>query len=65
MSKNGTIPPGTPAPVSGEFEVIGPRGGDTGKEVTAIRGRPLPPPPKPGMTYRIHRPAHNKSGKPR
>ena len=30
--------PGEPAPVSGEFEVVGPRGGDTGKERTAVQG---------------------------
>jgi uncharacterized protein (DUF486 family) len=39
--------PGQNAPVSGEYEIVGPRGGDTGKERTAIKGRPLPPTPKP------------------
>jgi hypothetical protein len=63
MSKK-VLPPGSTAPRSGEYELIGPRGGDTGKERTVVRGEPLPPTPKPGMGYRIHRPAHNKSGKP-
>jgi hypothetical protein len=57
--------PGQPAPVSGEYEIRGPRGGDTGKERTAIQGKPLPPTPQPGQTYAIHRPAHNGAGKKR
>jgi hypothetical protein len=40
--------PGQNAPVSGEYEIVGPRGGDTGQERTAIRGRPLPPDAKAG-----------------
>jgi hypothetical protein len=54
--------PGDVAPVSGLYELIGPRGGDTGKERTAVKGDTLPPTPKPGMTYKISERAHNKSG---
>ena len=54
--------PGEKAPVSGLYELIGPRGGSTGKERTVTRGEVLPPPPKSGMTYRISERAHNKSG---
>jgi hypothetical protein len=43
--------PGQPAPHSGQYPVVGPRGGDTGQEITSIKGRPLPPTPKPGMGY--------------
>jgi len=43
--------PGDRAPVSGQYPVVGPRGGRTGTEVTAVEGRPLPPTPKPDMTY--------------
>ena len=43
--------PGQPAPVSGQYPLLGPRGGDTGQEVTAIKGRPLPPTPEPKMGY--------------
>jgi hypothetical protein len=57
--------PGEKAPVSGEYEIIGPRGGDTGKERTSIQGERLPPTPKPGQGYVVHRPAHNGAGKPR
>ena len=54
---------GENAPVSGEYEIIGPRGGDTRQERTAVRGKPLPPTPKAGQGYVIHRPAHNGAGK--
>ncbi len=57
--------PGERAPISGEFGIVGPRGGDTGKERTAIQGRTLPPTPKPGQGYVIDRPAHNGAGKPK
>jgi hypothetical protein len=43
--------PGESAPVSGEYEIKGPRGGDTGKERTAIQGKPLPPTPKSGLCH--------------
>jgi hypothetical protein len=43
--------PGQDAPYSGQYPILGPRGGDSGKEVTAVKGRPLPPTPKPGMGY--------------
>jgi hypothetical protein len=57
--------PGQIAPISGEFGIVGPRGGDTGKERTAIQGKPLPPTPKPGQGYVVHRAAHNGAGKPK
>ena len=47
------LKPGSKAPVSGQYAVEGPRGGKTGREVTAIEGRPLPPTPAPGATYRL------------
>lgn len=42
---------GNIAPVSGQFPVVGPRGGFTGVERTAIKGKPLPPTPKAGQGY--------------
>ena len=41
--------PGETAPVSGLYELIGPRGGHTGKERTVAKGEVLPPPPRAGM----------------
>jgi hypothetical protein len=57
------LKPGQKAPRSGEYEIHGRRGGDTGQERTAIKGKPLPPTPSPGQTYVMHRPAHNGAGK--
>lgn len=47
------LKPGTEAKRSGQYEQIGPRGGRTGEERTVTRGEPLPPTPKPGMTYKL------------
>jgi hypothetical protein len=60
MKRN--LKPGEEAPVSGLYELIGPRGGHTGKQRTVARGEVLPPKPKAGMEYRIAQRAHNKSG---
>ena len=57
------LKPGQTAPVSGLYELIGPRGGHTGKERTVVRGEALPPPPKAGMKYQISERARNKSGR--
>jgi hypothetical protein len=54
--------PGETAPVSGLYELIGPRGGHTGKERTVSKGKELPPTPKAGMSYEIAERAHNASG---
>ena len=45
------LKPGNITPRSGQYPVVGPRGGQTGQEVTSVRGRPLPPTPKPGQGY--------------
>jgi hypothetical protein len=57
-----TYKPGQNAPASGQYGIRGPRGGDTGKEVTSVRGEPLPPTSKPGQTYVINDRSKNKSG---
>ena len=33
--------PGQKTPVSGQYPIVGPHGGNTGEEVTSIKGRPL------------------------
>jgi hypothetical protein len=63
MAKSKALKPGTPAPISAQYGIVGPRGGDTGKEVTVPKGHTLPPPPKPGQTYRPVDPTKNKSGR--
>jgi hypothetical protein len=61
MSK--PLKPGTPAPASGQYARLGPRGGDTGKEVTGVKGKPLPPTPNPGESYKLaDRTRHKRKG---
>lgn len=55
--------PGAPAPASGQYEVTGPRGGSTGAEITAVKGRPLPPSPKSGQAYTLVDRTKNDSGR--
>lgn len=46
------IKPGTPAPISGQYRPVGPRGGFIGStEVTAVQGKPMPPTQKPGQGF--------------
>jgi hypothetical protein len=61
MSKK--LTPGSAAPRSGQYQEKGPRGG-AGREVTVVRGEPLPPTTKPGSSYVLVDPTKNKSGKP-
>ena len=61
MSKR--MKPGQPAPASGQYEIVGPRGGRTGQERTVTRREPLPPTPKPGQTYRIADRTRNNAGR--
>ena len=63
MSKP-TYKPGQPAPNSGQFGIVGPRGGQTGEERTAVIGKPLPPTPKPGQSYTSVDPTNNGAGHP-
>jgi len=62
MAKDSGLKPGQPAPKSGQYEQVGPKGGKTGHEITAVKGEPLPPSPKPGMTYNLVDATKNKSG---
>ncbi|MEU0094549.1 YjzC family protein [Kribbella sp. NPDC006257] len=43
MAEKPKYTPGTPAPKSGQYKVVGPRGGDRGREVTSTEGHRLPP----------------------
>ncbi len=46
-----THKPGTISNKSGQYGIVGPRGGNTGKERTVVKGEPFPPTPKPGQKY--------------
>jgi hypothetical protein len=60
-----TLKPGSRAPVSAQYEIVGPRGGRTGAERTVTRGEPLPPTPEPGQGYRVSDPTNNNAGRPK
>ncbi len=62
MSKGNEMKPGQKATRSGQYQQIGPRGG-LGKEVTVVKGEPLPPAPRKGTTYKLVDPTQNKSGR--
>jgi hypothetical protein len=61
--KSGFLSPGTPAPRSGIYEQVGPRGGRTGEQADSTRGKPLPPTDRPGRGWRLVTPTHNRHGK--
>ena len=58
-----TYKPGQKAPRSGQYGIIGPRGGKTGRERTVVRGEPFPPAPKSGQRFILNDPTKHKSGK--
>jgi hypothetical protein len=51
MSK--LMKPGQKAPASGQYAILGPRGGATGIERTVVKGEPLPPTREAGQKYRL------------
>ena len=55
--------PGEKVEKSGLYEKIGPRGGDTGKEITGVKGKIFPPSKSGGVTYRLADPAKHKRHK--
>jgi hypothetical protein len=55
--------PGTTAPKSGQWGIVGQRGANTGQERTVTKGEPLPPTPKAGQGYVMNDPTKNKAGK--
>lgn len=59
------LKPGEKAPASGQYGVVGPRGGKLNKEVTVVKGEPMPPTQKAGQTYVMNDPTNNKSGRPK
>lgn len=58
-----TYKPGEKSPRSGQYEIIGPRGGNTGEERTIVEREPFPPTPKSGQQYVIVDPTKHKSKK--
>ncbi len=54
------LKPGQKAPRSGQYEIVGPRGGGTGVERTVTRSEPLPPPERKGQKYRLVDPTKHR-----
>lgn len=46
-----TFKPGETAPFSGQYEMVGPRGGRTYIERTVVEGEPLPPTLEAGQKF--------------
>jgi len=61
MAKKSGFKLGEIAPKSGQYQLIGARGG-RGPEVTSVKGEPLPPTQAPGSTYKLVDPTKHKSG---
>jgi len=57
-----TIKPGESVTRSGEWVIVGPRGGK-GDERTLVRGEAAPPTPLPKSHYELVRPAKNGAGR--
>jgi len=55
-----TFKPGQVAPVSGQYEEVGPRGGRTGREVTSVKDERLPPTSKTGNQFILVDPTKHK-----
>ncbi len=58
----GPFRPGEIATRSGQYRETGPRGGG-GREVTVVKGEPLPPTTAPNRTYQLVDPTKNQSGR--
>lgn len=59
--KTSGLKPGNIAPASGQYLEIGPRGG-AGREITSVKGEPLPPTTSPKRSYKLVDRTKNKSG---
>ena len=56
-----TYSPGEPAPRSGQYRIVGPRGGDKGgMERTSTKNKPLPPTPQPNQRYVLVDPTRHR-----
>lgn len=52
--------PGQKAPRSGQYEIVGPKGGKTGVERTVVRGEPLPPSESKGQRFQLTDPTKHR-----
>jgi hypothetical protein len=65
MSKKNPLKPGNITPASGQYGIVNKKGKKTKTEITGVEGKPLPPTPKPGMTYVLNdKTVHDNDKKP-
>ena len=62
-SKSSIHKPGEKAPESGQYGIVGPKGGKTGTEVTVTKGKTLPPTQKPGQGFTLDDKTKHKGDK--
>ena len=58
-----TFKPGEKAGRSGQYEIVGSRGGRTGIERTVVKNEPFPPTQKSGQRYIMVDPTKNGAGR--
>ncbi|KWW17984.1 hypothetical protein AS888_20975 [Peribacillus simplex] len=54
------LKPGEKSQKSGQYEVVGPRGGSKNREITSVKGDRLPPTQNPNERYRMVDPTKHK-----
>lgn len=55
-----SVKPGHPCPKSGQYQVVGPKGGRQPNEVTGVFGKTMPPTPKAGQHFELVDPTKHK-----
>jgi len=63
MGTKTPLRPGQAAPKSGQYGLVGPRGGNLGSEITGVKGKTLPPTPAPRQGYKLVDPTKNGAGR--
>jgi hypothetical protein len=53
MSQKPYYKPGEICPTSGQYEIVGPKGGGTNEERTVVKGKRFPPAPRTGQKFRL------------
>lgn len=48
----GNLKPGNKAPKSGDYTIVGPKGGSIKTGITMDKGETMPPTPKPNQTFK-------------
>ena len=60
IMSNDRFKPGEEVPISGIYDIVGPRGGKIGTQVTSVEGEPFPPTPEAGQGFELDVPTRHK-----